>query len=112
MSWKSKTFITKEYTNIGAARIVADYSGEPPSPLWSIANTDWEATDILWDAVDPITFRLYVDKTLKFTTTLSDSNIFRLPSGYRSDTFEIGFDSSVRVHAVHLGETPTSLRKT
>jgi hypothetical protein len=33
MSWKSKTFITKEYTNIGAARVVADYSGEPPSPL-------------------------------------------------------------------------------
>ena len=112
MSWKSKTFITKEYTNIGAARVVADYSNEPPSPLWSATNEDWEDADILWDAVDPITFRLYVDKTLKFTTTLSDSNIFRLPSGYRSDTFEIGFDSSVRVRAVHLGETPTSLRKT
>jgi len=112
MSWKSKTFITKEYTNIGAARVVADYSNEPPSPLWSATNEDWEDADILWDAVDPITFRLYVDKALKFTTTLSDSNIFRLPSGYRSDTFEVGLDSSVRVRAIHLGETPTALRKT
>jgi hypothetical protein len=112
MTWKSKTFITKEYTNIGAARVVADYSGEPPSPIWNAANDDWEDTDVFWDAADPITFRLYVDKALKFTTTLSDSNTFRLPSGYRSDTFEIGFDSSVRVRAVHLGETPTSLRKT
>ena len=112
MTWKSKTFVTKEYTNIGAARVVADYSGEPPSPFWEQTDLDWQDADILWDAVDPITFRLYVDKTLKFTTTLSDSNIFRLPSGYRSDTFEIGFDSSVRVRAVHLGETPTSLRRT
>lgn len=112
MTWKSKTFVTKEYTNIGAARVVADYSNEPPSPLWNASNDDWEDADILWDAVDPITFRLYVDKALKFTTTLSDSNIFRLPAGYRSDTFEIGFDSSVRVRSVHLGETPTSLRNT
>ena len=112
MTWKSKVFITKEYTNIGAARVVADYSGDPPAPLWNAAESEWEAADILWNAADPITFRLYVNKQLTFTTTLADSNIFRLPTGYRADTFEIGFDSSVRVRAIYLGETPTSLRVT
>lgn len=112
MTWKSKVFITKEYTNIGAARVVADYSGELPSPVWELADDHWEETDILWNAADPLTFKLYVDKNLFFTTTLSDSNVFRLPSGYRSDTFEIELVGTARVRAVHLGETPTSLRKT
>jgi hypothetical protein len=112
MQWKSKTFVTKEFTNIGAARVVADYTGAPPSAFWEAAEDNWELTDVLWDAADPITFHLYVDKELTFTTTLSDSNTFRLPAGYKSDTFEFGLASSVRVRAVHLGETPTSLRKT
>lgn len=112
MQWKSKTFVTKEYTNIGAARVVADYPSAPVSPFWNEADTTWELTDVFWDAADPLTFRLYVDKALKTEVTLSDSNIFRLPSGYRSDTFEVEIEGTVRVRAIHLGETPTSLRKT
>jgi hypothetical protein len=112
MRWKSKTFITKEYTNIGAARVVADYPSAPVSPFWSEADTDWELTDVFWDAADPLTFRLYVDKALKTEVTLSDSNMFRLPAGYRSDTFEVEVEGTARVRAIHLGETPTALRKT
>ena len=111
MTWKSKTFVTKDFTNIGAARVVADYSGTPPSTIWNLTNTNWELDDQFWDAADPVTFKLYVNKSLLFTTTSSDSNVFRLPAGYKSDTFEVQVESLVRVRAIHLGETPTSLRQ-
>lgn len=110
MSWKSKTFITKDFTNVGAARVIADYTGLPGSSLWEDVEANWEATEELWNAADPVTFRFYVDKQLIFTTTQSSSNVFRLPAGYKSDTFEVGMDSLVRVRAIHLGSTPTSLR--
>jgi hypothetical protein len=110
MRWKSKTFITKDFTNIGAARIVADYTGVAGSSFWEDVDTAWDVTEELWDAADPITFKLYVDKNLIFTTTQSNSNLFRLPSGYRSDTFEVEIQSLVRVRAIHLADTPTGLR--
>lgn len=110
MTWKSKTFVTKDFTNIGAARVVADYSGVPGSSIWEDVDLNWEASDELWNAVDPITFRLYVDKELIFTTTQSNNNLFRLPAGYKSDTFEVGIDSLVRVRAIHIADTPINLR--
>ena len=58
----------------------------------------------------PITFRLWVDKQLAFQATVSSSDVFRLPTGYRSDTFEVGVSGSARVRAIHLGETPFGLR--
>lgn len=110
MTWKSKTFVTKDFTNVGAARIVADYTGVPGSSYWEDIDTNWEATDELWDAADPITVRFYVNKSLIFTSTQSNSNVFRLPAGYRADTFEVGVDSLVRIRAIYLGDTPISLR--
>jgi hypothetical protein len=102
--------VAREFTNVGAARVVADYTGLPGSPLWDSVDENWEAVDGTWDAVDPITFRFYVNKNLIFTTTLSNSNVFRLPAGYKSDTFEVALDSFVRVRAVHLADTPSGLR--
>lgn len=110
MSWKSKTFVTKDFTNIGAARVVADYAGIDRSLVWNEVDDKWEACEDKWNSGEPITFRMYVDKELIFTTTLSDSDVFRLPAGYKSDTFEVSVDSVVRVRAIHLGDTPTNLR--
>ena len=58
----------------------------------------------------PITFRIWADKTLVFQGTVSSDEIFRLPTGYRSDTFEVAVSGSARVRAVHVGETPFGLR--
>jgi hypothetical protein len=58
----------------------------------------------------PITFKLYANKTLIFQGTVSSSDIFRLPTGYRSDTFELAVSGSARVRAIHIGETPYGLR--
>ena len=58
----------------------------------------------------PVTFKLFVDKQLIFQGTVSSDEIFRLPTGYRSDTFEVGVSGSSRIRAIHIGETPYGLR--
>jgi hypothetical protein len=62
------------------------------------------------ESILPITFRLWVDKQLAFQATVSSDEVFRLPTGYRSDTFEVGVSGSARVRAIHFGETPFGLR--
>jgi hypothetical protein len=109
--WKSKTFITPGFVNIGAARLVADYIPGLGSSLWNEMDVNWELSEEIWDTPDPLTFKLYVNKTLLMTTTRSDDSVFRLPTGYKSDTFEVEVEGILRVRAIHLGETPTSLRQ-
>ena len=109
MEWKSKVIKTPDYTNYGAARVIADYSNL--TSVWDTTSTLWENTTQLWNNADQITFKMWVDKSLIFTTTLNDNSIFRLPTGYRSDTFELSVAGNVRVRAIHLGPTPTSLMR-
>jgi hypothetical protein len=106
--WKSKVIITKDMINLGAARVVADYA--VTSEDWDAEVTQWEALTENWDLPAQLTFRLWVDKELTLTTTINDSGIFRLPSGYRTDTFEVGIEGNIRVRAIHMAETPTGLR--
>jgi hypothetical protein len=108
MEWKSKVIITKDMINLGAARVVADYSNI--TTIWNTETTNWEAETNLWNNVDLVTFKLWIDKELIFTTSLGDSETFRLPTGYRTDTFEVGVEGNVRVRAIHLAETPIGLR--
>ena len=140
MDWKSKVLVTKDYQNLGAARVVADYNASASD----IANAGLNSNIIITNqalitagttrgalggggvnisAVNgsliksqlpttlSVQFQLYVDKLLVFTTTLTDSKIFRLPSGYRSDTFEIRVTGNRRIRAVHLAETPIGLKQ-
>jgi hypothetical protein len=109
MEWKSKVIITKDMLNLGAARVVADYA--TVTTTWDAETQLWNSTLENWDAADNITFKLWVDKQLILTTTVTDSDVFRLPSGYRTDTFEVGVTGDVRVRAIHLGETPLGLRE-
>lgn len=88
MEWKSKVVLTKDYNNLGAARIIADYgvSGD-------------------------LVFKVWADKTLIYNQTITDDEIFRLPSGYRSDTYEFSITGDIRVRSVHMGPTPLSLKE-
>lgn len=110
-TWKSKVFVTQTPFNMGAARVVADYAGVTVSPLWDTYDTLWSGADLDWFVTEPVEFRLYADKQLVFTTTRSNSDVFRLPAGYKTDTYEFEVDSSIRIRSVHLGETPTSLAR-
>jgi hypothetical protein len=95
--------------NLGAARVIADYAAE--TAIWDSVSTQWQNTTASWNSADPVTFKLWVDKQLIYTTTVSDKDTFRLPTGYRSDTFEVGVESNIRVRAIHLAETALGLRE-
>lgn len=107
--WKSKVIKTPDMINLGAARVIADY--REATITWDEDSQEWQADTSPWAASDNITFKLWVDKQLLMTTTVTDMNVFRLPTGYRSDTFEVGVTGDVRVRAIHLGETPLSLKE-
>jgi hypothetical protein len=107
--WKSKVIITKDMINLGAARVVADYS--TVTQTWDADVQQWNNALTNWDTADEITFRMWVNKQLIFTTTVNDVDGFRLPTGYRTDTFEVGVEGNIRVRAIHLAETMLGLRE-
>jgi len=90
--------------------VIADYVGAPGTLVWNTASTTWNTTTNLWNNIQPITFKLWANKELVLTTIVSDSDIFRLPNGYLTDTFEVEVSGNLRVRAIHLAETPTGLR--
>jgi hypothetical protein len=156
--WKSKVFVTKDYINIGAARVIGDYglnsadgvaitafNATLPAlnlAIWGVAEqlgtlngpTDYidgvftrnnhgeiNSTTLNGDNISTypkstagtysVTFKLYQNKSLIFTTTVASDDIFRCPSGYKSDTFEVEVSGRTRVRSVHIGETPDGLRE-
>jgi hypothetical protein len=139
LDWKSKVFTTKDYLNFGACRVIADYSTPEGEEQIAAANaiilagnaaliaaaTEGGAIDVdeagmlgvaesgltpLLEADFTATFQLFVDKKLVFSTTRSSDAPFRLPTGYRSDTFEIRVATTARVRAIHMAETMAGLR--
>ncbi len=107
--WKSKVIKTTDMINLGAARVIADFS--EVTTTWDAASQQWQDDTSPWAAISDITFKLWVDKQLILTTVIGDMGVFRLPTGYRSDTFEVGVSGDIRVRAIHLGETPLSLKE-
>jgi hypothetical protein len=86
--WKSKVFLSQNYDNISAARVKADYTDTPD-----------------------ITFTLWADGTQVYSNSVYNDAIFRLPRGYRSDTLEVAVEGNARIKAIHLGQTPLSLKE-
>lgn len=85
--WKSKVFIAQDYSNVGAARVLADYTDNPD-----------------------ITFTVWANGVQVYTNPVYNDEIFRLPRGYRTDTYEFSVEGNARIRAIHLGQTPTSLK--
>ena len=107
--WKSKVIVTKDMINLGAARVVADYS--TVTQTWDADVQVWNNALTNWNTADEITFYLWVNKQLIFTTAVNDVDGFRLPTGYRTDTFEVGVEGNIRVRAIYLAETMLGLRE-
>lgn len=139
LDWKSKVFTTKEYVNFGAARVIADYgAGEGSAEIETVNSAITLANQAVIDAgteagflggddvgmlevassrLTPLqsaefsaTFQLFVNKQLIFSTTRTSDLPFRLPTGYRADTFEIRVATTARVRAIHLAESVVGLR--
>ena len=139
LDWKSKVFTTKEFINFGAARVIADYStpeGEAAliaenaaivaanaaiiaAGLEGGAMGDDDVNELMLDSsrLTPLavpefnaTFQFFVNKQLVYTNIIYNDLPFRLPTGYRSDTFEVRVATTARVRAIHLAETVNGLR--
>jgi hypothetical protein len=110
MIWKSKTFITPNPVNLGAAKVVADYSDVQNLYVWESADIAWEEAAVPWGAEYALTFRLYANKTQVYEALIENSNIFRLPAGYKHDTFEVEVEGALRIRSVHLADTPQLLQ--
>ncbi len=58
------------------------------------------------------TFKLYANGVLKLEKTITNSKPFRIPGGYRSDTWEIELSGNgVDVHEVFIAETMSELAR-
>ncbi len=85
--WKSKTYLAEDYSNLGAARIKADYTDNPD-----------------------ITFTVWANGVQIFSNPVYNEEIFRLPRGYRTDTYEFKVEGNARIRAIHLAQTPIGLK--
>jgi len=159
LEWKSKTIKTNGFMNLGAARVIADYSVTDaetiaiinfnnnvpinnnvflalsqqiapingPTDFGGSSRVEQKGTlnsrTINGDSglmenlkvipgLQPVQFQLFADKELKTTVALTSSDVFRLPTGYKSDTWEILVSGSARIRAIHVGETPLGLNAT
>jgi hypothetical protein len=107
--WKSKVFVTDNPINIGAAQVDAVYAAA--SPTWDTVASTWATTGTTWNVDGALTFKFWADGELLLTHTVADAQPFRLPTGYRSDKFEVSIAGSSRVRSIRLAETPTGLRE-
>lgn len=88
IEWKSKKLVTQDYANLGAVRIKADYTSNPD-----------------------LTFTLWANGVQIYSNPVYNEDVFRLPHGYRTDTFEIAVEGNTRIRSIHLGQTPLSLKE-
>lgn len=58
---------------------------------------------------DDVTFKLYVDDTLRATKVVSDDKIFRIPGGYRGKKVEMEVGGFIPVRAVEVGTSVAAL---
>ena len=80
-TWRGKKFYNPRPINPAVAKVECDsYSPNP-------------------------TFKLYADGQLKHTQTVTNSNTFRLPSGYKANEFEIELSGSVPINEVCVYES-------
>lgn len=85
-SWRTKKFYTPRPINPAVAKVDCDsYSTSP-------------------------TFKLYADGVLKHTESVSNSNVFRLPSGYKAQEFEVELTGSTAINECCVYESAEELR--
>jgi hypothetical protein len=58
----------------------------------------------------PVTFKMYGDSVLKFTKTVNNKNTFRLPAGFKAQTFEFQFEASSQINRFNVAETTKELK--
>lgn len=82
--WKSKQYYTNRPISPGVAKVSAD-------------------------SYNSLTFKLFADGSLKHTQTVANSEIFRLPGGYKAKLFEIQLEGTDTINEVCVYESPQEI---
>lgn len=82
-TWQSKEFRTENPINPGCAKIDAESY--------------------------PIQFTLFADGTQRHTQSVTNGRLFRLPAGYRANTFQVRVSGSGEINQIIVGETSEDL---
>ena len=84
-TWKSKMFRLQQPVNFAAAQVFRETEGD-------------------------VTFKLYADGELVHTEEVTDSDPFRLPSGFMGINYEYELTGTAIVNAVYVATTMAELR--
>lgn len=109
MTWKSKVMLAQTYSNLGAARIRADW--DDLSEIISESEDIISESEQIISAPVGLTFTLYADGVQVYQSEVYNDDVFRLPRGYKADKYEFEITGDLRVKAVHLGQKPLSLKE-
>ena len=63
------------------------------------------------DIAKRVQFTIYADGLPKYTTNVSSSNPFRLPSGYQTELVNIGLNTSVKTYSVTIATSVDELKQ-
>lgn len=72
---------------------------------------DWNGSvlDPLPDMEVRVGFTYYANGKMVYSVLVPDQRVFRLPDGYKVDTFSVRVQSNTQVRAILVGDTPKSL---
>lgn len=139
VDWKSKVFKTADMVNFGAARVVGDWEAADSTAAIAannaliLANQELIVDELCGGAINgaainqsfevngsaiadlnpidnAVLFQLYSDKVVRFQRYINNSNVFRLPAGYKTDTWELRVSGNVQIRSIQLAETPIGLK--
>lgn len=98
IGYMDRVIITKhDYKYTGASTSV---TRDVTEEFWSSNNDGGE-----------LSFALYVDRELKVVMPITSNRVYRLPTGYKADTFEVLVEGTARVRSIQMAETPAGLKR-
>jgi hypothetical protein len=94
--------------NYAALEAIGGFLGDTELGFLEVASDNMMT---LSNNVPAVTFIMYTDDVLRFTKTVFDNEVFRLPSGYKTDRVSFLIASNTAVHALLVAETPLALER-
>jgi hypothetical protein len=130
--WHSKEFSLAKPSNLGAARIYGRTDVDPEAALAAIvaanealadlggdvAGAEVAALEVAGDYLRPlisasqsVLFQVYVDGNLYWQRFVALGTTFRLPTGFRADTWSFRVSAALDIDTVLVAETPYQLEQ-
>lgn len=105
--WRSKKFQLTEKRNLGAIKVYFTVpSGTPDLITENTSQSQSALAPNQWGLL-----RVYADERLVYTRELRRSGeLFRLPSGYQVEFWQVEIEARITVTSIQLGNTPKELQ--